>query len=123
MLNDSASQLDRTFTALADPTRRAILRRLAGGEATAGELARPFPISAPAISRHLRVLERAGLISRRRDRQHQRCRLEAPALRTAAQWLDFYREFWSESFDQLDQYLKTSNPQRRSHARRNPRRR
>lgn len=93
--------LDRTFAALADPTRREILSMLAGGEAAAGAIARRFPISAPAISRHLRVLERAGLITRRVDGQHRRCRLQAQPLRTALHWLDFYRRFWSESLQQL----------------------
>ncbi len=120
MVAASAIRLDRTFAALADPTRRAILARLAGGEATAGELARPFPISAPAISRHLRVLERAGLIARRRDGQHQRLRLEPKALRTAAEWLDFYRKFWSESLDQLAAHLETVQLGRKSHVHRQP---
>ena len=110
MLTASPKVLDRTFTALADPTRRAILVQLAGGETTVGELARPFKISAPAISRHLRVLEKARLISRRRDGSHLRCSLVSQPLRDAAGWLDFYRRFWSDSFDQLDEHLKSSIP-------------
>src|SRR5688572_13036747 len=94
--------LDATFAALADPTRRAILARLAAGEATVLELARPFPVSQPAISRHLKVLERAGLISRGRDAQRRPCRLEPQPLAEAAQWLDRYREFWERSFQKLD---------------------
>lgn len=98
-------QLDATFSALADPTRRAILGRLAGGEASVSELAAPFAISLPAISRHLKVLEQAGLISRGRDAQWRPCRLEADALRDAAGWIDRYRRFWDKSFDRLDGYL------------------
>jgi DNA-binding transcriptional ArsR family regulator len=98
--------LDHTFAALADPTRRAILARLALGEATAGELAEPFAISQPAISRHLRVLETASLIERIRDGQHRRCRLKPEALKNANDWLAFYARFWSDSFDRLDEHLK-----------------
>lgn len=98
--------LDHTFAALADPTRRAILARLALGEATAGELAEPFAISQPAISRHLKVLEGASLIERRREGQHRVCRLNANALKAASDWLEFYARFWSESFDKLDEFLK-----------------
>jgi DNA-binding transcriptional ArsR family regulator len=98
--------LDLTFNALADPTRRAILVRLAQGEATVGELAKPFDISAPAISRHLRVLEEAALISNERDGKHRRCRLKPEALADAADWLDFHRRFWIGSFDRLDAHLK-----------------
>lgn len=99
-------QLDQTFAALADPTRRAILARLAEGDATVGELARPFDISLPAISRHLRVLENASLIVRERDGQHRRCRLHPGALKTATEWLDFYRHFWSGTLTRLDRHLK-----------------
>ena len=116
MLTNASAQLDRTFAALADPTRRAILVRLASGEATAGELAAPFPISAPAISRHLRVLEEAGLIARRVDGQHRRCCLQPALLRSATEWLGFYREFWSSSLDRLDEHLKTQDFERKSHA-------
>ncbi|HEX3485387.1 MAG TPA: metalloregulator ArsR/SmtB family transcription factor [Micropepsaceae bacterium] len=105
-----SAQLDLSFAALADPTRRAILRRLAQGETTVAELAKPFPISAPAISRHLRVLEAAALIRQEREGKFRRCRIEPAGLQTAVQWLDFYRGFWSESFDRLDQYLKTTRP-------------
>ncbi len=100
------STLDHTFAALADPTRRAILARLAEGEATVGELAQPFAISLPAISRHLRVLEEASLISNERFGKHRRCRLKPEALARATEWLDFYRRFWSGSLDRLDAHLK-----------------
>src|ERR1700761_3772024 len=99
--------LNDTFAALADPTRRAILARLALGEATVNELVAPFRMSQPAISKHLRVLERAGLISRGRVAQTRPCRLEAAPLKDAADWLAEYRRFWTESFDRLDAYLKT----------------
>ena len=103
-------KLDQTFAALADPTRRAILARLALGDATSGELAEPFAISQPAISRHLRVLETASLIERTRDGQHRRCRLQPEALKDAKDWLAFYSRFWSESFDKLDEHLKQKGP-------------
>lgn len=98
--------LDVTFSALADPTRRAVLARLALGESTVGELARPFNVSLPAISRHLRVLEAASLIVRERRGKHRVCRLDARAMAGASQWLDFYSKFWNESFDRLDKHLK-----------------
>jgi len=98
--------LDLTFAALADPTRRAILARLASGEATVMELAAPFDMSQPAISKHLKVLERAGLISRGRDAQRRPCRLEATALKDVAAWVLDYRKFWEQSFDRLDTYLQ-----------------
>ena len=97
--------LSTTYAALADPTRRAILTRLAAGEATVGELAEPFAMSLPAVSKHLKVLERAGLIARRRKAQWRPCRLEARPLKDAAQWLEHYRHFWDDSFDRLDAYL------------------
>jgi DNA-binding transcriptional ArsR family regulator len=97
--------LSTTYAALADPTRRAILARLAAGEATVGELAEPFAMSLPAVSKHLKVLERAGLISRRRKAQWRPCRIEARPLKDAAQWLEHYRQFWDDSFDRLDAYL------------------
>ena len=97
--------LTQTFAALADPTRRAILARLAGGEASVGELAAPFNMSLPAVSKHLKVLERAGLISRGRDAQWRPCRLEARALQGAADWLERYRTFWEASLDRLEDYL------------------
>ena len=98
--------LDHTFGALSDPTRRAILVRLAKGEATVGELAKPFAMSLPAISRHLRVLEEAALISNERHGKHRRCRLKPEALSAAADWLDFSRRFWSGSLARLDAHLK-----------------
>jgi DNA-binding transcriptional ArsR family regulator len=98
--------LTDTFAALADPTRRAILARLAYGEASVTELARPFEMSMPAISKHLKVLERAQLIARGRDAQWRPCRLEATPLKAAADWIGTYRQFWEESFDRLDQYLQ-----------------
>src|SRR5882757_3279680 len=104
----SSARLDRTFSALADSTRRAIVRRLASGELTVTELARPFAISLPAISRHLRVLEAASLVRQERDGQFRRCRLDGEGLQTAGEWLDFYRHFWGESLDRLDEHLKAS---------------
>ncbi|MFW6050394.1 MAG: ArsR/SmtB family transcription factor [Myxococcota bacterium] len=97
--------LSTTLAALADPTRRAILARLAQGEASVQELAEPFDMSLPAVSKHLKVLERAGLITRTRDAQRRPCRLRAAPLRDVAQWTDQYRRFWDESFDRLDAYL------------------
>ena len=99
------ARLDATFAALADPTRRAILARLASGEASVMELAEPFTMTQPAISKHLKVLERAGLVSRHRDAQRRPCRLEAQALRDATEWLDEYRRFWAESYERLDELL------------------
>jgi DNA-binding transcriptional ArsR family regulator len=99
--------LSSTFAALADPTRRAILARLAAGEATVNELAEPFDISLPAVSRHLKVLERAGLITRSRRAQWRPCRLEAEPLEDAAYWLGQYRRFWEERFDRLDEHLQS----------------
>ena len=98
-------QLSLTFSALADPTRRAILTRLAGGTATVNELAEPFPISLQAVSKHLKVLERAGLISRGRRAQLRPSRLQGEALKEAAEWLAEYRRFWDQSFDRLDEHL------------------
>lgn len=98
--------LSATFSALADPTRRAILARLTTGEVTVKELAGPFKMSAPAISKHLKVLERAGLISRGRDAQWRPCILEAKPLKEATSWMEQYRRFWEESFDKLDAYLQ-----------------
>jgi DNA-binding transcriptional ArsR family regulator len=99
-------QLSTTFAALADPTRRAILARLAQGEATVNELAQPFPISAQAVGKHLRVLERAGLIERSRSAQLRPSRLRAVALKDATEWLDGYRGFWEAGFDRMDQRLR-----------------
>ena len=98
--------LSITLSALADPTRRAILARLAKGEATVNEIAKPFDISLPAVSRHLKVLEKAGLIARGREAQWRPCKLKAEPLKQAADWLDEYRRFWEESFDRLEAYLK-----------------
>ena len=98
--------LDATFAALADPTRRAILARLASGEASVNELAEPFEITLPAVSKHITVLERAGLISRGRVAQSRPCRLEPAPLREAAGWVVQYRRFWEGSFDRLDDYLR-----------------
>jgi DNA-binding transcriptional ArsR family regulator len=98
--------LSATFAALADPTRRAILARLALGETSVGELAKPFDISGPAISKHLKVLERAGLIARGREAQWRPCRIEPRALKDVDHWLERYRRFWDESFDRLDLYLQ-----------------
>lgn len=100
------ADLDRTFSALADPTRRAILSRLSQGEATVMELAAPFEMSLPAVSKHLKVLERAGLISRGREAQWRPCKLEAEPLRDAARWIEEYRRFWEERLDRLDAYLR-----------------
>jgi DNA-binding transcriptional ArsR family regulator len=101
----AADRLDRTFAALADPTRRAILARLAAGEASVTTLAEPFEMSMPAVSKHLKVLERAGLITRGRERQWRPARLEAAPLREVAEWTERYRRFWEESYDRLDEYL------------------
>jgi DNA-binding transcriptional ArsR family regulator len=102
-------QLSNVFSALADPTRRAILARLADGEATVNELAEPFPVSLQAISKHLKVLERAGLITRGRDAQWRPCRLEAGPLREIAEWAEQYRRFWDERYERLDGYLRELN--------------
>src|SRR5436189_1426350 len=102
----AVDQLSTTFAALADPTRRAILARLAGGEATVNELAEPFPITLQAVSKHLQVLERAGLIERGRTAQLRPSRLRGGALGEAAQWLERYRAFWTDSFDDLDRRLR-----------------
>lgn len=98
--------LSETFSALADPTRRAILARLTTGEASVKDLARPFNMSLPAVSKHLRVLERSGLIVRSRTAQWRPCRLKAKPLKEAVDWLEHYRQFWEESFDRLDDYLQ-----------------
>lgn len=118
----TADHLSTTFAALADPTRRAILARLASGEASVTDLAEPFEMSMPAISKHLKVLERAGLIARGREAQWRPCRLEAGPLRDVASWVEHYRRFWEESFDRLDDYLKELKSKEKKHARK-PRRR
>jgi DNA-binding transcriptional ArsR family regulator len=102
----TASTLDATFAALADPTRRAILARLSGGEASVTELAQPFNMTMPAVSKHLKVLERAGLITRGREAQWRPCRLKASPLKDVADWVAEYREHWEQRFDRLDQYLR-----------------
>lgn len=102
----SSDQLSATFAALADPTRRAILARLARGEASVKELAEPFAISAPAVTKHLKVLERAGLISRGRTAQWRPCRLEAKPLQDVADWVEQYHKFWDENMDRLEDYLR-----------------
>jgi len=105
-MKKQADTLSQTLSALADPTRRAILARLSQGEATVNDLAKPFDISLPAVSRHLKVLESAGLISRGRDAQWRPCRLETTPLRELDGWLGKYRKFWEGSFDRMDAYLK-----------------
>jgi DNA-binding transcriptional ArsR family regulator len=101
-----ARTLDRTFSAIADPTRRAILSRLAQGEASVSELAEPFDMTMPAVSKHLKVLERAGLIERGRDAQRRPCRLRAEPLREASGWIEQYRTMWNDRLDRLDAYLR-----------------
>jgi DNA-binding transcriptional ArsR family regulator len=112
--------LDTTFAALADPTRRAILARLAQGEASVLELAEPFSMSLPAISKHLKVLERAGLIARGRDAQRRPCRLQPAPLKEVADWAERYRRFWEESFDRLEEHLQQMQEQEKekNHGRR-----
>ena len=109
-----AERLDATFSALADPTRRAILARLARGEASVMELAQPFAMSQPAISKHLKVLERAGLISRGRDAQRRPCKLVPAPLRAVDAWIDRYRELWEQTFDALDDVLEDLKQQERA---------
>jgi DNA-binding transcriptional ArsR family regulator len=117
---EHSERLDATFAALADPTRRAILARLASGEASVMELAKPFRMSQPAISKHLRVLERAGLISRGRDAQRRPRRLEAKPLAEASSWLEHYRHFWEKRFQRLDALLEEMKSSEKK-ARRGPR--
>ena len=111
----ATARLDATFMALADPTRRAILARLAKGEATVMELVTPFRMSQPAISKHLKVLERAGLISRGRDAQKRPCRLEAEPLAEANEWLEGYRQLWEANFDRLDDLLEELKKKTKKH--------
>lgn len=108
-MNDPLTQ---TFSALADPTRRAMLARLAEGEATVNELAKPFlkQMSLPAVTKHLKVLERAGLISKSKDAQYRPCRLNAEGFRDVADWMEIYRRHWEDAFDRLDDYLKSMTP-------------
>lgn len=113
--------LNTTFAALADPTRRAILARLASGEISVTELAEPFKMSLPAVSKHLKVLERAGLIARGREAQWRPCRLEAGPLKQAADWIETYRRFWEESFDRLEDYLREVQKQMQKKEKKNGR--
>ncbi len=115
--DEASDLLSSTFGALADPTRRAILARLASGEASVTELAKPFDMTLPAISKHLQVLERAGLIARSREAQWRPCRLDAAPLKEVAAWIEHYRRFWDESFDRLDDYLRKLKGKEKTHAR------
>jgi DNA-binding transcriptional ArsR family regulator len=113
----SPDRLNTTLAAIADPTRRGILARLTSGEASVTELAEPFEMSLPAISKHLKVLQNAGLISRSRRAQWRPCRLEAGALKEVADWVDHYRRFWEQSFDRLDEYLRDLRRRKKRHGR------
>jgi DNA-binding transcriptional ArsR family regulator len=113
----STDQLSATFAALADPTRRAILARLASGECSVTELAEPFEMSMPAVSKHLRVLERAGLIARRREAQWRPCRIEARRLKEVADWTERYRHIWEQRLDRLDAYLQELQAKEKKHGR------
>jgi DNA-binding transcriptional ArsR family regulator len=113
----AAQDLDTTFAALADPTRRAILARLARGNATVTELAQPFALSLPAISKHLKVLERAGLVTRAREAQWRPCQLRARPLREAADWIEAYRELWEQRFDRMAEYLEELQQRKRDESR------
>jgi DNA-binding transcriptional ArsR family regulator len=110
-------QLSITFAALADPTRRAMLARLSSGAASVTELAKPFEMSMPAISKHLKVLERAGLIARSRDAQWRPCTLEGARLKEVSDWLEHYRRFWEQTFDRLDEYLRELKKKEKKHER------
>ena len=116
-----SNRLDMMFAALADPTRRAILSRLAAGEATVNDLAKPFDMSQPAISKHLKVLEKAGLISTAQDAQRRPRRNEAKALKEVADWAENYRKFWDASYDRLDTYLDTLKKKEKANDKRNKR--
>jgi DNA-binding transcriptional ArsR family regulator len=118
----SPDHLSATFAALADPTRRAILARLASGEAPVSELAEPFKMSMPAVSKHLKVLERAGLIARSREAQWRPCRLSATPLKEVADWVEHYRSFWEQSLDRLDHYLRELQNKEKKHVRQRRRR-
>jgi DNA-binding transcriptional ArsR family regulator len=113
----TADHLSTTLSALADPTRRAILARLASGEATVTELASPFDMSMPAVSRHLKVLEHAGLITRGREAQWRPCRITAAPLKDVADWVGQYKQFWTESFDRLEDYLREVQKKEKKHGR------
>jgi DNA-binding transcriptional ArsR family regulator len=115
-----SDDLSTTLAALADPTRRAILQRLASGEASVKELAEPFAMTLPAVTKHLKVLQRAGLITQGRRAQWRPCRLEAKPLREVADWVEQYRRFWEESFDKLDEYLKELQEREKTHDRSEP---
>lgn len=117
-----ADQLSTTFAALADPTRRAILARLASGECSVSELAEPFDMSMPAVSKHLRVLERAGLIARGREAQWRPCRIDAGPLKDVAEWTERYRHIWEARLDRLDSYLQTMKAKKEKRHARQPRR-
>jgi DNA-binding transcriptional ArsR family regulator len=119
----TTDQLSTTFAALADPTRRAILARLASGECAVTELAEPFDMSLPAVSKHLRVLERAGLVARGRDAQWRPCRLDPTPLKGAAEWIERYREMWEQRLDRLDTYLKDLQSRKEKPHGRHPHRR
>jgi DNA-binding transcriptional ArsR family regulator len=114
----TADQLTLTFSALADPTRRAILARLTGGERSVTDLARPFKMTLPGFSKHLKVLQRAGLIARGREAQWRPCRLQAEPLKDVAAWVEHYRRFWEESFDRLDEHLQAIQKKEKRRARR-----
>jgi DNA-binding transcriptional ArsR family regulator len=116
-----SNRLDMMFAALADPTRRAILSRLAAGDATVNDLAKPFDMSQPAISKHLKVLEKAGLISTAQDAQRRPRRIEAKALKEVADWAENYRKFWDASYDRLDTYLDTLKKKEKANDKRNKR--
>jgi len=113
----SPDRLSSTFAALADPTRRAILARLASGETSVTELAEPFEMSLPAVTKHLKVLERAGLITRSREAQWRPCRLDAKPLKRAADWMEQYRRFWERNLDNLEEYLRKLQHQEKKHGR------
>src|SRR6188768_1666848 len=113
----ASDQLSTTFAALADPTRRAILARLTAGEASVTELAEPFDMSMPAISKHLKVLERAGLVARGREAQWRPCRLDPAPLKDVAAWVERYREMWEQRFDRLDDYLRQLQREEKKHGR------
>jgi DNA-binding transcriptional ArsR family regulator len=113
----ATDQLSITFAALADPTRRSILARLISGECSVTELAKPFDMSLPAVTKHLRVLERAGLIARRRDAQWRPCRIKAAPLKAVAAWTERYRHVWEQRFDRLETYLQEMKPKESSHDR------
>lgn len=117
----TTDRLSTVFLALADPTRRAILARLAKGEANVGDLAKPFAMSLPAVSKHLKVLERSGLITRGREAQWRPCRLRAKPLREVADWIEHYRRFWDESLDRLEVYLQELQEKERADGRRKKR--